>query len=75
MSEQKNDLFVDLNSVVWENRSGPRGLYQRARNDSPAHARLVRAVKERGDSCIVEGFHVWIFQNRIYRRLQEANLE
>jgi len=76
LSEQKTDAFVDVNSVVWESGSGPRGLYQRACNDSPAHARLVQALKERGNSCIVEDFRVWLFQGRVYRRrLQETNLE
>lgn len=76
MSTQRTDAFIDINSVVWQSGSGSRGFYERARNDSSAHARLVQALKERGNSSIVEGFRVWLFQGRVYRRrLQETSLE
>jgi len=70
-----SDLPIDLTSTIWINCVGRHGPYQRSSNGSAAYARLVSALKERGGSCIVEGFRVWIFCGRVYRKKLSEGLD
>jgi hypothetical protein len=68
---RKTDLVADLEGMVWQSATGPKGVYEKTKdNKNPSYTRLLKAVKEHQGKMTVSSYFVWLFddQETIARR-------
>lgn len=60
----KSDLVPDLDGVIWNAATGPRGSYEKTEDvDNPAYKRLLNAIKEHQGKMVIDNHFVWLFDD------------